>query len=150
VASIGFSRQTSTVPQQKFQLLMHVDGPGGNDATNIPLNDWIFTDGWDLAAMWADAWFDVGIQVGNGNIDLSLSGPGVTGGSHTYTYDGEMEIDAVIQLSGRAFEPTYPGSPDNRDVLFDNVAFTVPEPMTMTMLAIGGIALIRRRRRRRA
>ncbi len=116
---------------------MMIDGPGIGDAASIPLTEWYTGYGIDAEAMWPNQWYDIGISVASGNISLSLTGSGITGGSHTsYTYAGD--IQAVISLQG--------GSP-SRDVLFDNVSFT-PEPATLSLLAIAGVGLLKRRNRK--
>ena len=57
----------------------------------------------------------------------------------TYTFTRTLAADADHAYLG--FFPTGPAS----SIIIDNVSYT-PEPMTMSLLGIGGLALLRRRR----
>ena len=136
VASIGMgmASQQGTYGTE-WARSMGVDGPAHNDTQTIVLSD--FTS--FAAASWADAWYDLAIDVVGGNVSLSLTGPGISGGLHT-AYEYDLAITPVIVLSGN------PAWDTDRPVLFDNITL-VPEPATMAMLAVGGAAMIFGKRR---
>jgi hypothetical protein len=80
-----------------------------------------------------DSWEDIG------DLDIVDEGPTLT-----YTYDIP---DGTVSATASVF---WAGNSGSEGVDIDNLSFdgtAVPEPATMSLLAIGGLALLRRRRR---
>ncbi len=120
------------------------DGIFGDDALTIVRHEL-----GHVLGVWPYIWFDnYGVAghvdlwesniVGNvfdpGGLNVSMTPDhGHTNGGlmNPYYYGGRMDIDATMQMFALAFDLQ-----------------PIPEPMTMTMLAIGGVAVLARRRRK--
>lgn len=74
-----------------------------------------------------------------------IQGPGEVIGGMPITVDGFVTLDLVLIAKGTVLGEASdtPAGPDV-DTVVDSI--TIPEPMTMTLLGLGGLALIRRRR----
>ena len=98
-----------------------------------------------LALISQAAWGDYTTFLGYGPDDLLYSGGAITGG--TYQSCGQIRVGTPGQASFVYVGPDefiYNG----RHYWATDVAFTyVPEPTTLSLLALGGLALVRRRRR---
>jgi hypothetical protein len=73
-----------------------------------------------------------------------------TSGTVTVT-DGNNTVMGAMRLNGVASTEMWlsggrSGMVLNGTALFDNITFDVPEPATMSLLALGGLAMLRRRR----
>ena len=67
-----------------------------------------------------------------------------TSGSGTYGYDLSVGTHSVVG----AVKPTFAAPPGNYDYYSQSVEFeVVPEPATLGLMLLGGLALLRRRRR---
>ena len=107
-------------------------------------------------AMFGGVKVDIAPVAGNDNGKRRYSGAAIPGfggtaiqgpieviGGMPVTVDGFVTIDLVV-IAGGTILGEDPDGPKLEAGVVDSI--TIPEPMTMTLLGLGGLALIRRRR----
>jgi len=100
---------------------------------------------------WADAlldkWAHVQMVYQNNNFSMYLNGSLFVSGQTIMAAGPSTGIAGTVtygQIGGR----TYPGGADNVRGLMDEFKIFIPEPATICMLGLGGLALLRKKRAR--
>ncbi len=110
---------TFTFPPGTFRAGAYISG--GNDLVNV----WV-SDGWDM-------------PVGAGSISTGL---GIDNWADNFI--GFESATGIHTMWMEGISLTMVAGP--RHLLVDGVTFEVPEPATLSLLALGGLAMLRRRR----
>jgi hypothetical protein len=88
-----------------------------------------------------DTWVEVSADIDLTNDTVEVFYGGVSLGASTWAYDGE-EVHGIDVMD------IFPISDDASVMYYDDISLVqVPEPATMSLLALGGLALLRRRRK---
>lgn len=108
----------------------------------------------ELTVGFADLSGKVDVTLTAGGHTYSVAGTAIPGGDTSTTFSipytsfsGLVSSGDLKHVDGLQF--TFSSPSDGWDIEVDRVYSGSPEPSTLTLLALGGLALVRRRRRRR-
>jgi hypothetical protein len=125
-------------PAGPNEMYVGRDGPAPADVPDAPESEWI------SVSLYYDA--------ATGQYSNSVSYASGSGGG-TFTGTDDNEIAGQFWFGGWAFQSTMDAAPTPPGGEYDNVVYidnfrmeTIPEPATMTLLGLAGLALLRRRR----